>query len=181
MQVRNAKESDIRMATVHVSSATSDDEQPLEHGSWMVRIVEKQRKSFDRSNHLNKNNNQMVSHLSEQAGPTPTIEPTTRPSLDPRLDHAQQTQDLPMWHVILLDDDDHSYEYVIEMLQRVFGHQLAQAFLMACEVDQEGRVIVDTTTQERAELKQEQIHDYGPDPRIPRCSGSMTAVIEPAT
>ena len=33
---------------------------------------------------------------------------------------------------------------------------------------------------ERAELKRDQIHAYGPDPRIPRCSGSMTAEIEPA-
>jgi ATP-dependent Clp protease adaptor protein ClpS len=41
-------------------------------------------------------------------------------------------------------------------------------------------VIVETTTRERAELKQEQIHAYGPDSRIPRCKGSMSAVIEPA-
>ena len=31
-----------------------------------------------------------------------------------------------------------------------------------------------------AELKQEQIHAYGPDPTIQRSAGSMTAVIEPA-
>ena len=34
---------------------------------------------------------------------------------------------------------------------------------MACEVDTTGRVIVDTTTKERAELKRDQIHAYGPD------------------
>ena len=47
-------------------------------------------------------------------------------------------------------------------------------------VDTKGRVIVCTTSLERAELKRDQIHAYGPDPRIPRCSGSMTAEIEPA-
>lgn len=84
------------------------------------------------------------------------------------------------WHVILLDDDDHSYEYVIEMLMQLFGHSLERAFQMALEVDHEGRVIVDTTTHERALLKQEQIHGYGPDHRIIRCRGSMTAILEAA-
>lgn len=31
---------------------------------------------------------------------------------------------------------------------------------------------------ELAELKQEQIHAFGPDPLIPRCKGSMSAEIE---
>jgi ATP-dependent Clp protease adaptor protein ClpS len=50
---------------------------------------------------------------------------------------------------------------------------------MACEVDRAGRVVVEVTTKERAELKQEQIHAYGPDPLLPRSKGSMTAEIEP--
>lgn len=86
----------------------------------------------------------------------------------------------PRWHVVLLNDDDHSYDYVIEMLQEIFAHDLQTAFAMAVEVDTTGRVIVDTTSKERAELKQEQVHAFGPDWRIPRCQGSMTAVIEPA-
>lgn len=93
--------------------------------------------------------------------------------------HAK-TQHLPRWHVILLDDNDHSYEYVITMLMKLFGHQPQKAFLMAQEVDQCGQVIVDTTNRERAELKQEQIHSFGADPLIPACSGSMTAVLEAA-
>ena len=51
---------------------------------------------------------------------------------------------------------------------------------MAQEVDTTGRVIVDTTSRERAELTQEQIHAYGKDWRIPRCKGSMSAELEPA-
>ena len=87
---------------------------------------------------------------------------------------------LPQYNVILLDDDDHTYDYVIEMLMQIFRHPLEKAFAMACEVDARGRVIVDTTTQERAELKRDQIHAYGPDWRIAHCKGSMSAVIEPA-
>ena len=87
---------------------------------------------------------------------------------------------IPRFHVILFDDDDHSYEYVIEMLGRLFGHPFERAFLMAEEVDTSGRVIVDTTTLERAEFKRDQIHAFGADPRIDRCKGGMWAVIEPA-
>lgn len=87
---------------------------------------------------------------------------------------------VPRYNVVLLDDDDHTYEYVIEMLRKLFGHSHETAFQMACEVDNAGRVIVDTTSQERAELKRDQIHAYGADWRIPRCKGSMSAIIEPA-
>lgn len=87
---------------------------------------------------------------------------------------------VPRYHVILLDDDAHTYEYVIEMLMKLFGHTNATAFRMACEVDLAGRVVVDTTHRERAELKRDQIHEYGADWRIDHCRGSMSAVIEPA-
>ncbi len=87
----------------------------------------------------------------------------------------------PLWHVILLNDDDHTYEYVIEMLGRLFAYGREKAYQMAREVDTTGRVIVETTVLERAEFKQQQIHAYGPDPRIPRCRGSMRAVLEPAS
>ena len=83
----------------------------------------------------------------------------------------------PLWHVVLLDDDDHTYAYVIEMLGKLFGHSPETAYGMACEVDATGRVIVETTVFERAEFKQQQIHAYGPDWRLERCAGSMTATL----
>lgn len=86
----------------------------------------------------------------------------------------------PLWNVVLLDDDDHTYDYVIEMLMEIFGHTPMKAWLMACEVDAVGRVIVDTTSRERAELKRDQIHAYGADFRMEKCAGSMSAEIEPA-
>ncbi|MFK7845211.1 MAG: ATP-dependent Clp protease adaptor ClpS [Rhodothermales bacterium] len=86
---------------------------------------------------------------------------------------------IPRYYVILLDDNDHSYDYVIEMLMQVFGHSQERAYSMAVEVDRAGRVIVDTTTKERAELKRDQIHSYGADWRIDHCRGSMSAIIEP--
>ena len=87
---------------------------------------------------------------------------------------------IPLYHVILLDDDEHTYDYVIEMLMKIFGHTLPTSYRMACEVDSNGRVVVDTTYKERAEVKQTQIHAYGSDWRILHCQGSMSATIEPA-
>lgn len=85
-----------------------------------------------------------------------------------------------LWHVILLDDNDHTYDYVIEMLGELFAHPVERAYKLALEVDQRGRVIVETTSLERAELKRDQIHAYGRDWRLERSKGSMSAVLEPA-
>jgi ATP-dependent Clp protease adaptor protein ClpS len=92
----------------------------------------------------------------------------------------QKIEGLSPYNVILLDDDDHSYEYVILMLKRIFGHPVEKGYEMAREVDDTGRVIVATTNLEQAELKRDQIQAFGPDPLIPRCKGSMSATVEPA-
>ena len=94
---------------------------------------------------------------------------------------VQKTEGLPPYNVVLLDDDDHSYEYVILMLKKVFGHPVEKGFEMAREVDSTGRVVVATTNLEQAELKRDQIHTFGPDPLIPRSKGSMSATVEPAS
>jgi ATP-dependent Clp protease adaptor protein ClpS len=99
---------------------------------------------------------------------------------DVETEEQQKTRRQPPYHVVLLNDDDHTFEYVIRMLKQLFGHQEEKGFKMAEEVHTKGRVIVLTTSREHAELKQDQIHAFGPDPLLPRCKGSMTAEIEPA-
>jgi len=93
----------------------------------------------------------------------------------------RKTEGLPPYNVVLLDDDDHSYEYVIFMLKTIFGHPPEKGYELAREVDATGRVVVATTNLEQAELKRDQILAFGPDPLIPRCKGSMSAVVEPAS
>ena len=95
-------------------------------------------------------------------------------------DAEQKPKRQPPYHVILWNDDDHSYEYVIAMLMKVFGYQPEKGFQMAKEVDTRGRVIVLTTTREHAELKRDQIHAYGKDDLVAGCKGSMRATIEPS-
>ena len=86
----------------------------------------------------------------------------------------------PPYNVILLDDDDHTYDYVIHMLQVLFGFPREKGYQHAENIDQNGRTILLTTTLEHAELKRDQIHAFGPDRRIRNCVGSMTSMIEPA-
>jgi ATP-dependent Clp protease adaptor protein ClpS len=109
-------------------------------------------------------------------------ETITIPSTSKRVKEEQDenVKKQPPYHVILLNDDDHSYGYVIQMLGELFGYPPEKGFQMAKEVDTSGRVIVTTTSKERAELKRDQIHAYGPDRGIPRCKGSMSATIEAA-
>ena len=85
----------------------------------------------------------------------------------------------PRYNVVLWDDNDHSYEYVIHMLRKLFAFPFEQGVEIATKVDKGGRAICLTTTMEHAELKRDQIHAFGRDPLIPHCKGSMSATIEP--
>jgi ATP-dependent Clp protease adaptor protein ClpS len=98
------------------------------------------------------------------------------PEIDSRSDPRLET----LYHVILLNDEDHTYDYVIEMLQKVFGFTESRALKHAVEVDTRGTTLLVTWGLEEAELRRDQIHAYGPDPRLPRSRGSMAAVVEPA-
>jgi ATP-dependent Clp protease adaptor protein ClpS len=90
-----------------------------------------------------------------------------------------QRKELPPYNVILLDDSDHTYEYVMELARALFGYPQEEGFRLAQEVDSRGRAILLTTHKEKAELKRDQIHAFGTDVRVATCKGSMTAYIEP--
>ncbi|MGL4462991.1 MAG: ATP-dependent Clp protease adaptor ClpS [Planctomycetia bacterium] len=107
-------------------------------------------------------------------------DPTTTTKAQPEAPPPKAARQ-PLYNVILLDDEDHTYSYVIRMLQKLFRYTEARAYQAAREVDLNGRVVLLTTTREHAEFKQEEIHGYGPDDLVAACKGSMTSVIEPIT
>ena len=108
---------------------------------------------------------------------TPTI--TTLPGTGVR--GAEEDQLTPLYRVVLLDDDDHTYDYVIEMLQKLLILTMDEAFRHAVEVDLTGRTNVLTCHLPEAEFARDQIHAYGPDWRMPQSKGSMSAVVEPVS
>jgi len=116
--------------------------------------------------------------MSDQAAAT--VEPVEQMAALPRERAGEKTKRQPPYNVVLWNDDDHSYEYVILMLLSLFGYQPEKGFLMAKEVDTQGRVILLTTTMEHAELKRDQIHAFGKDDLVAGCKGSMRTTIEAA-
>jgi ATP-dependent Clp protease adaptor protein ClpS len=105
----------------------------------------------------------------------------TRPTVLPEIGTRQEDELTPLFNVVLLDDDDHTYDYVVEMLSRIFLLPTETAFQHALEVDTTGRTVVLTCERDHAEYARDQIHGYGADPRMPRSRGSMRAIVEPAT
>src|SRR5579875_2301366 len=105
---------------------------------------------------------------------------TALPATVPSLEGMDQRQEAKLFHVVLLDDDEHTYDYVIEMLQKLFLLPRDVAFHHAVEVDETGRTIVITCERPEAEFARDQIHGFGADPRMPKSKGSMSAVLVPA-
>lgn len=101
-----------------------------------------------------------------------------RPETERRVRTDARPRKQPRYHVVLWDDDEHSYSYVIRMMRDLFGRSLEQGYAIAKEVDTRGKAIVLTTTREHAELKRDQIKAYGADSAIASSSGSMRASIQ---
>jgi ATP-dependent Clp protease adaptor protein ClpS len=117
-------------------------------------------------------------NISPLATTGPARPPT--PVVFPREVEEPAHQTARLWRLVLIDDDDHSYEYVIEMLGAVFGYGREKSFALARIVDTQGRVTLMTGEKAACEAKQGQVHAYGADPRIPHCKGSMSAIVEEA-
>lgn len=103
--------------------------------------------------------------------PTPTLEP----EVDAR------TRLLPPYNVILQNDDDHSMEFVVEVLRKVFGYELEKSFQMMLNAHETGCAVVWTGSKEVAELKAEQIstcHEFRE--RDKKDLGPLGVRIEPA-
>ena len=105
------------------------------------------------------------------------MEPVTKPGIEIHEETDQAYE--PLYHLILLDDQYHSYNYVIRMLGDIFGYSVEKAYAIACVVDSRGQAIVMTGSHDEVRAKQDAIHAYGPDPMLAECKGSMSAIIEP--
>jgi ATP-dependent Clp protease adaptor protein ClpS len=93
---------------------------------------------------------------------------------------AERTQRLPPYHVILLNDDYHSMEFVVEVLRKALGCNDQNAVLLMHEAHTNGRAIVWTGPKEVAELKVEQIRTFHELRDGGHQLGPLDCVIEPA-
>ena len=69
----------------------------------------------------------------------------------------------PPYAVIVFNDDQHSFPYVIETFMKVFGYELEKSRSLAVEIHNQGKGVVWSGSREVAELKRDQIRSAGPD------------------
>ncbi len=105
---------------------------------------------------------------------------TTQTTPKGKTDASTRTRRQPPYHVIILNDEEHTFDYVIELLTKIFSHPLQMAETLTSRIHHNGRAIVLTTHRELAELKCDQVLSYGPDPRMSISKGPLGCYIEPA-
>lgn len=98
----------------------------------------------------------------------------------PRQDTRTETELAPLYNLYLHDDNEHTYDYVIEMLTTVLQVTTQKAFELAITVDTQKIVLLLTGPLEIVEHRHEQISHFGPDWRLPQSKGSMRSTIEAA-
>ena len=109
-----------------------------------------------------------------------SVEVAPETERDHRTKRKDKPKQQPNYHVIIWNDEVHTYEYVIELLMQLFSHSFEKAYQITKEVDKAGKGIAWTCHMELAELKRDQILAYGPDWRMAQSKTSIRATIEPA-
>ena len=93
---------------------------------------------------------------------------------------STETKRQPPYNVIILNDEEHTFDYVIDLLTKLFHHPLKTAIDLTWRIHLSGRAVVYTTHKEKAELKRDQVLAYGADPWCSRSTGPLRCYIEPA-
>jgi ATP-dependent Clp protease adaptor protein ClpS len=83
------------------------------------------------------------------------------------------------YRLLLLNDDEHSYAYVIWMLVDLFGLTSAEGLRIAGQVHQRGQATVLIGSIDEVEQAGRAILGHGPDPDVPHSAGPMAVAVEP--
>lgn len=103
--------------------------------------------------------------------PNPTLEPEV----------VTRTRFLPPYNVILENDEDHSMDFVVNVLRKVFGFDLTKSVQLMLAAHETGCAVVWTGPKEVAELKAEQMTTFHEiRERDQKDLGSLGVRIEPA-
>jgi len=78
-----------------------------------------------------------------------------------------RTKKQPPYAVIVENDEFHTWPYVIDVLQKVCGHNKPKAYLLTAQIHFSGKAVVWSGSLEVAELKRDQIRGFGPDDYAP--------------
>ncbi len=101
--------------------------------------------------------------------------PPQSPVLAPKPSIEEETDLIPPYQVVLLNDDVTTFDFVIWLLMTLFAKPAVEAGRLTWEIHNTGAAAVCTTTKERAELYVEQVRALARPRGFP-----LEAVIEPA-
>ncbi len=73
--------------------------------------------------------------------------------------HKEKTETPKLYHVLLLNDDYTTMEFVANVLESVFQRSPAEAFRLMMQVHTQGRAVCGTYTYEVAETKVDTVRD----------------------
>jgi ATP-dependent Clp protease adaptor protein ClpS len=115
--------------------------------------------------------------MSGAPGPYPL---STENSPEQEAESATDTlaQTAAPFKVVLYNDEEHTYDYVVEMLTHVCRLSRDNAFRCAVEVDLTGRTVVYYGSRSECQSMCSQILAYGPDHRLPHSMASMNAEVQ---
>lgn len=99
----------------------------------------------------------------------------------PEIHESNRPQLLPPYHLILENDEYHSFEFVILVLCKALGFSVETAYQHTLEAHQKGQAIVWSGSKEVAELKLEQMLTFHEDREDGRKFGPLHCRIEPAS
>jgi ATP-dependent Clp protease adaptor protein ClpS len=102
------------------------------------------------------------------------------PTTEPLEREETKTRRLPPYNVILENDDDHSMEFVIGVLQKALGYDEPKAYQLMMLAHETGQAIVWTGSKEVAELKLEQMRSFHETRANGQKLGPLGVRIEPA-
>lgn len=71
-----------------------------------------------------------------------------------------RTRKIPPYHVILENDEHHSFEFVVDVLRKALGYATERAYQLTMLAHTSGRAVVWTGPKEVAELKADQIRTF---------------------
>jgi ATP-dependent Clp protease adaptor protein ClpS len=97
----------------------------------------------------------------------------------PETHEERETRRVPPYNVILLNDDDHSMEFVVMVLIKIFGYEIEKCVQLMLQAHTSGRAVVWSGPKEVAELKVEQIHTFH-EMKGAKDIGALGCEIEPA-
>ncbi len=101
---------------------------------------------------------------------------TATPDVEVETDTRTQRQ--PPYAVILHNDDFNNMDFVVFVIQKVFGYTLEKCVTLMAEAHETGRAVVWVGSMEVAELKADQVHACGGDPRNPKAQ-PLGVTVEP--